>query len=198
MERLGIHVVVDLRRIRFGRRLAEMDGFLNLRLHAAIDLVQLARRSECGLGDEQLAQGGDRAALFPRVEFLFAAITSRGRVAFVVAAPAVGERFDQRRPFAGACPRHGLAGRLPDREHVVAVDRDPGTAEGGGLAGNARVGGGLGQGRLRCIEVVLAHEKHRQLLHGGEIDRFQEPGVVRMRHRRRTRRTPGRSRGPWR
>ena len=46
---------------------------------------------------------------------------------------AVGDRLDERRPFAGARPRDRLARRLVDGEHVAAVDAHAGHAVADGL-----------------------------------------------------------------
>jgi hypothetical protein len=43
----------------------------------------------------------------------------------------VGLGFDQRRPLAAPRALDGLPRRLPDRDHVVAVDRDARNAVGG-------------------------------------------------------------------
>ena len=39
---------------------------------------------------------------------------------------AIGERFDQRGPLAGACPLDRLLCRFPNGHHVVAVHADAG------------------------------------------------------------------------
>ena len=73
---------------------------------------------------------------------------------------------------------NGLAGRLVDGQHVVAVDVDSGHSVARAAAGHAGVGRRVREGHLGRELVVLADEEHRQLPDAGHVEPFVEGAVV--------------------
>ena len=65
---------------------------------------------------------GDRAAFLPRIQFLLIAVGASQWVALVVTDDPVSLGSDQSRSRASASPDDGVAGGLPDGQHVVAID----------------------------------------------------------------------------
>ena len=120
----------------------------------------------------------DRVVGEPRLDLLGRAV--RAGVGAAVPAVAVRLRLDQRRPAArpGAFDGrpggevHGVGVVAVDDRRLQAVGRRP---VGGGVAD----GGDLADRRVLHVQVVLAHEDRRQLVHGGEVERLVEGADVR-------------------
>ncbi len=177
VDRLGIDMVRDGRRVRLGAGAGEGQRLAGRSLDAGVDRVEIGG-GDAELADEPGAEQRDRIALQPGVHLLLGAVGAGDVVALVVADGAVGLGLDQRRALAGAGALDGGARNLEHGEDVVAVDRDAGDAIGGGLAGDLGIEGRLGERRRRGVEIVLADEDDRRLLDAGEVHRLVEAAVV--------------------
>src|SRR5215472_5948345 len=101
------------------------------------------------------------------------------RVGTRVAAVPVGERLDERRAAALPGPAERGLGHLVDRLHVVAVHHHRVEAVGGGpVRGGPRHRGHRADRGVLHVLVVLADEDHRQLPHGGQVERLVEGADV--------------------
>ena len=115
------------RRARLGRGPRVSDNSLDVGLD----------RRQIPLGDTQLrengAEPGDRALLFPGVDFLAGAV---GEVthSLGMGPSAVGAAFEERRPLAPSRSLDRLTGGRMDGDEIVAVKLDAGEAVGGGTA----------------------------------------------------------------
>ena len=145
------------------------------RLHVGLDGRDGAFRDAELL--EARAVDLDGAALLPAVELALGAVL--GGVGAGVAAVAVGQALDQRRPAAGARLLVGRRRRAVDRVGVLPVDEDRLQPVGGGAAGGGMLHRDhVADGRVFHVEVVLAHEHHGQLPHRGEVERLVEGADV--------------------
>ena len=123
--------------------------------------------------DEPRAIQVDRIALQPFLELAFGPIFAG--IGARVPAVAIGHRFDQRRAAAFARAVHVFHRRLIHLVGVVAVDHDSFEPVRRRAIGRRMLHRGhRADRRVFHVEVVLAHENHRQLPHGGEIERFVE------------------------
>src|SRR5207248_6373675 len=104
---------------RLGARLRELDGAVELDLHALLELLESDRRDAPAL-DQVVPEACDRVALHPFALLLPRAVVGEVR-AHRVAAPTVGHGLDERGPLAAPGARHGGADRLEDGVDVVAV-----------------------------------------------------------------------------
>ncbi len=126
---------------------------------------------------EPLAIELDRIALLPLFQLALGPVF--GRVGARVAAVPIGHAFDQRRPAARARLVVGGNGSAVDHVGVVAVDHDARQPVArGAVGGRMRHGRDVADRRIFHIEIVLAHEDHRQLPHRGEIERLVEGADV--------------------
>ena len=121
---------------------------------------------------------GDRAAFLPRIQFLLIAVGASQWVAIVVTDDPVSLGFDQSRSRASASPDDGVAGDLPDGQHVVAIDSHAGDAIGSGSGRDL----GIASDELKWsgggVEVVFADKKHAGLLGSREIKALVKRSVV--------------------
>ncbi len=168
-------VLSDGGRVRIGALLGEGQRLLDGPLGLAFHLLEI------GLGDGALGQEPGLEALdgapgFPLLHLLLAAIA--GRFPLGVAAPAIGEALDKRRPLAPPGPRHRLPHRLVDGPDVVAVHGDAGHGVGCGAVGEALHLSGACQGGELAVEVVLDDKDSRQVKEGGEVHGLVEHPLV--------------------
>ena len=165
-------------RIGLGRVAGELQRVLHDLLDLRLDLGERLGVGDAIVLEQTLAEHVDRVALDPGVDFLLRPIGADDRVALVVADGAVGLGLDQRRPLAGAGALGRLLHRQPDREDVVAVDRDARHAVGCALVAISGLSVIDLQRRRGRVEVVLADEHRRRLLHRGEVQPLVEAAVV--------------------
>src|SRR5215213_3444200 len=154
-----------------GDRVVDQPG--HLLVHAAQLLgVDQARRSH--LAGEQVQAVTGTAQLLD---------LARGPVglliALEVAVVAVDPALQQGGAAAAAGPGDRLAGRLVDREEVVAVDHHAGQAEAVGALDNVGPGAGvvLDAGGLG-VAVVFHHVDARQVPDRGQVEALQEGALV--------------------
>ena len=125
LERRGRH--------RRRARLSRGPGFGHDTLHIGLDLSEVPR------GDAKLrensAEPGDRALLFPGVDFLAGAV---GEVAHPLGMGpgAVGAAFEERGAVSPARPLNRLTGGRMNGDEIVAIQFHAGEAVGGGAAAN--------------------------------------------------------------
>src|SRR5690606_37318994 len=113
------------------------------------------------------------APLNPLARLLLAPVAG-GVVGGGVGPVAVGDGFDQGRPFAVSRPLDRLHHRLVYRQHIVAVDADPRERVGRRLfrhGGRRRL---AGEGHADRIPVVLAEKDDRKAEYSRGIARFVE------------------------
>ena len=117
--------------------------------------------------------GRDRVARLPGRDLVVRPVLAR--VGPRVAAVAVGQRLDERRPVAGARPVDGRPRDLVDRVDVVAVDEDRLEAVGGRpVRGRVLDRGHRADRRVLHVLVVLADEDDRRLPDRGHVERLVE------------------------
>src|SRR3954471_22079824 len=92
---------------------------------------------------------------------------------------AVGDSLDERRPAATPRTLDRLARRLEDREHVAAVDADPGHAVADSLVDERRRARLRGDGRRDRPLVVVTEEDERRLHHAREVRALVEGALAR-------------------
>ena len=85
----------------------------------------------------------------------------------------IGQAFDQRRPVPGArllvCGKRGAINRIG----IIAVDHNARQSVGCGAIGRRMLHRrDFADRRIFHVQIVLAHEDHRQLPHHGEIQRL--------------------------
>ena len=90
----------------------------------------------------------------------------------------VGEAFQERRPVAAASVVGGALRDGPHLLHVVSVDLLGRHVVGGRAGADVAAGRDRGHRRELAVQVVLAHEEHRQPAHAGEVQAFVEVAVV--------------------
>lgn len=99
-------------------------------------------------------------------------------IADVVASDALGHRFDERRAVAGTAAIRGFGDRGCHRPRVVAVDTHAGDAVRTPTLVELIVRHDVGKKCQLRIAVVLAHEDHRKLARGSEVQGFAHRPLV--------------------
>ena len=138
-------------------------------------------------GDAVLLQPRDRIAQRPQAAFFGGAIGGR-IIRCAVPLHPIGEMFDQRWPGIGARPVCGPAGRGIDRQHVIAIDAQPGNAIAHGARGKGRR---LRSGKARkaADRPLVVDDVHDD---GRAIDAGEGAGAVKVALGRRSFAAPGR------
>src|SRR5581483_9867782 len=116
---------IEIRRRLRGGRVGCVRRVIDRLVDRGLDLpfdLRLLRIVEDVAGAQIGGEGRNRIAALPHRELFVGAVERL--VVFGVAVPAVRLALDQRRPVAAARARERARGRLVDRQHVVAVDRD--------------------------------------------------------------------------
>ena len=161
---------------RFGASLPERHGVFEFAVYFVADFLHALAGHGAGVADG-LFHDDDGVARLPLLELVLGA-----RVAEIgahrVLAPAIGHRFDQRRPLA----RPRALDRLHDGEidlgGVVAVDGDAGDVVCGRAQRHVFHRRGLPVRGGQRVLVVLANEHHRQFPHRRQVERLVEDALV--------------------
>src|SRR5262249_51615935 len=127
---------------------------------------------------QPLAIDFDRIALEPRLEFALGPVGPwiRARMAAV----AIGETLDERRPSTRARLLIGSRGGAVDHVGVVAVDDDRLEAVGRGAIGGRMLDWNhVADRRVFHVEIILTYEYHRQLPDRRKVHRLVEGADVR-------------------
>lgn len=110
-------------RRRFGALARKADGIHQFSQNVMADLLGFFF-GQHRLLDEELAEAWDRVAGDPLLDFFLTTIV--GLLETGMAAPlAIGFALDQRRAFLAARPCHRFASGGIDRQHIVAIYRNP-------------------------------------------------------------------------
>src|SRR5262249_9619062 len=95
-----------------------------------------------------------------------------------VAPPPIGQRLDERGPFAGAGSVHRLGGRLVHEAHGVAVDAQRGDLVGRGMLVEGIHGLSVEEPRVRGVEVIIGSKDGWWLAPRGEVHRLEEDALL--------------------
>ena len=168
----------DCRGIGLRRIAGKIEGILDDPIDAAFDRRKVRFGSDAKLAFEPFAKCRDRTAGRPQIHFRLRAIGADHRIALVVSNGPVGLRFDKRGTLAGPGAIDRIPHHVPDCDDVVSVDRYPGKAIGGGLAGDIGVERRHAERGGRGVEIVLADENDGRPLHRGEIHALMETAMI--------------------
>ena len=166
-----------VRRSGIGTRCRRTRGVGDDRRDLRVDRVELLRRTRARGRQTRAPEWLDRVARFPVVDLVLRAVAGVAHP-LGVRAGAVGAALEQGRSASRPGARDRLRGRLVDRDHIVAVDRDPGDAVGPRALGHVGVAGGVVERHLGGVHVVLADVDHRQIPDRGHVDPLVEGAVV--------------------
>src|SRR5262249_1259005 len=163
-------------RVGPGAVLGEALRVLDDPLYLAVDRVQflLVRRA---LGQQCLAESKDWTARLPLLDLLAGAV---GEIAHALGMSprAVSPALQQCRAATAAGATDGVAGRLVDRQDVVAINLDAGHTVGRPARGDIGIARRVLKRHLRRELIVLANEQDRQLPDGRQVDPLVERAIV--------------------
>ena len=171
-----VEVVVERVERRLRRGVGELDRLEHLGLDLLADRGEVVVGDRAGL-DQPPGEDLDRVAALPLLDLVLVAVDLGigGRVAAV----AIGERLDERRPPVAAGDLEVVGDALADRDDVLAVDPLAGDAEPLGLVREVGDRGVTLDRGAHPVEVVLDEEDDRQAPERRQVHRLAEVAGVR-------------------